>query len=47
MTEQKLNIRFHNPNTNEEVAKLLVKIIAQQKTDELLNARIHIPKPQK
>ncbi|MCL2634918.1 MAG: hypothetical protein FWD34_10465 [Oscillospiraceae bacterium] len=43
MTDKKLNIRFHNPNTNDEVAKLLVKIIAGQKANELLNTKIHIP----
>ncbi|MCL2697995.1 MAG: hypothetical protein FWE74_07925 [Oscillospiraceae bacterium] len=47
MAQRKLNIRFHNPNTNDEVAKLLVKIIAGQKANDLLNARVHTPKPQK
>ena len=46
MTKQKLNITFHNPNSNDEVAKLLVKIIAQQKVNELLNTKIHISEPQ-
>lgn len=26
--KQKLNITFHNPNTEEEVAKVLVKLVA-------------------
>jgi len=43
MAQRKLNIRFHNPNTNDEVAKLLVKIIAGQKANDLLNTKIHTP----
>ena len=46
MMKPKLNITFHNPNSNDEVAKLLVKIIAQQKVDELIENKLHIPKPQ-
>jgi len=44
--KQKLNIVFHNPNSNDEVAKLLVKIIAQQKVDELIENKLHIKKSQ-
>jgi hypothetical protein len=46
MIKPKLNITFHNPNSNDEVAKLLVKIIAQQKVNELINIKIPIPEPQ-
>jgi len=46
MMKPKLNITFHNPNSNDEVAKLLVKIIAQQKVDELIDNKLHIQKPQ-
>ena len=47
MTRKKLNIRFHNPNSNEEIIKFLVKVIAQQKADELLKNQVHIQEPQK
>ena len=46
MMKPKLNITFHNPNSNDEVAKLLVKIIAQQKVDELINNKMQLSKPQ-
>ena len=44
--KKKLNITFHNPNNNDDVAKLLIKIIAQQKVNELIVKKIHISKPQ-
>jgi hypothetical protein len=46
MIKQKLNITFHNPNSNDELVKLLVKIIAQQKVNELISTKMHIPEPQ-
>ena len=46
MTKQKLNITFHNPGSNDELLRLLVKIIAQQKVNELIDNKLHIQKPQ-
>jgi len=46
MIKPKLNITFHNPNSNDEVVKFLVKIIAQQKVNELISAKQYIPEPQ-
>jgi hypothetical protein len=42
VTKPKLNFRFHNPNTPDELAKFLAKIIAGQKAEELLNMK-YIP----
>ena len=46
MMKQKLNITFHNPGGNDELLRLLVKIIAQQRVDELIKNKLHIQKPQ-
>ena len=46
MIKPKLKITFHNPNSNDEVAKLLLKIIAQQKVDEFTDNKLHIKKSQ-
>jgi len=43
MAKTKLNFRFHNPNSNEEVIKFLIKVVAQQQADEQQNKKTQEP----
>lgn len=41
MLHSKLNITFHNPNTEEETVKVLVKIIASSLVEQAVSQKIH------
>ncbi|SDN56547.1 hypothetical protein SAMN05192585_12312 [Acetanaerobacterium elongatum] len=41
MLHSKLNITFHNPNTEEETVKALVKIIASSLVEQAVSQKIH------
>lgn len=39
MKKQALHITFHNPNTDEETAKFLTKLIAEKIADKIIQAQ--------